>query len=100
MRAIHLVNLDKARPAVLLTREVVLPFRSRLTVAPITSTVRGLTVEVPVGPSNGIDHNSVVNCDDVTTVSASAVGTLLGYLRDDQEEALAEAIATAFDLDI
>ena len=100
MRAIHLVNLDKARPAVLLTREVVLPFRSRLTVAPITSTVRGLTVEVPVGPSNGIDHNNVVNCDDVTTVSASAVGTLLGYLRDDQEEALAEAIATAFDLDI
>lgn len=100
MRAIHLVNLDKARPAVLLTREVVLPFRSRLTVAPITSTVRGLTVEVPVGPSNGIDHNSVVNCDDVTTVPASAIGTLLGYLRDDQEEALAEAIATAFDLDI
>lgn len=98
MRAIHVVDLDKARPAVLLTREAVLPFRTRVTVAPITSTVRGLSVEVPVGDGNGIDHPSVINCDDLTTVPASAIGRLVGYLHDSQEHALAEAIAAAFDL--
>lgn len=100
MRPIHIVHLDKPRPAVLLTREAVLAFREHVTVAPITSTVRGLTVEVPVGPDNGVDHDSVVNCDDITTVPGRGVGLLVGYLRDDQETALAEAIVAAFDLDL
>ncbi len=100
MRAIHVVRLDKARPAVLLTRESVLPFRQRVTVAPITSTVRGLSTEVPVGVDNGIDHPSVVSCDDLTTVPAAAIGPLVGYLLDHQEAALAEAICAAFDLDL
>jgi mRNA interferase MazF len=98
MRPIHLAQLDKTRPVLILTREAVRPYLARLTVAPITSTVRGLSTEVPVGPVNGLDHDSVVSCDNVVTVPKSALGRHLGYLLPHQEQTLAEAILAAYDL--
>jgi mRNA interferase MazF len=98
MRPIHLAQLDKARPVLVLTREAVRPYLTRVTVAPITSTVRGLSTEVPVGQRNGLDHESVVSCDNIVTVPAGALGRHLGYLLADQERGLAEAIQAAFDL--
>jgi mRNA interferase MazF len=98
MRPIHIAHLDKARPVLVLTREVVRPHLSRVTVAPITTTVRGLSTEVAVGAANGIDHDSVVSCDTIVTVPASTLGRQLGFLLDDQEPALSEAIRNAFDL--
>lgn len=99
MRPIHLAQLDKTRPVLILTREAVRPYLARLTVAPITSTVRGLSTEVPVGPANGLDHDSVVSCDNVVTVPKSALGRHLGYLLPHQEQGLADAILAAYDLD-
>lgn len=99
MRTIASVQLDKRRPALLLTRQSKLHLLTWVTVAPITSTVRGLTSEVPVGPRNGLDHASVVSCDNITTVRSSAVGDTVGLFFDDQETALARAISDAFDLD-
>lgn len=98
MRPIHVAHLDKARPVLVLTRDIVRPHLSRVTVAPITTTVRGLSTEVPVGPANGLDHDSVVSCDNAVTVPADALGRQLGFLLADQEPALSEAIRTAFDL--
>ena len=83
----------------ILTREVVRPHLSRVTVAPITSTIRGLSSEVPVGQANGLDHSSVVNCDNIVTVPVTSIGRQLGFLLADQETALSEAIQAAFDLD-
>ena len=54
MRSIHLARLDKTRPVLILTRELVRPYLSRVTVAPITGTVRGLSTELPVGRRNGL----------------------------------------------
>jgi mRNA interferase MazF len=98
MREIASVHLDKRRPALILTRRSKLHLLTRLTVAPIISTVRGITSEVPVGHRNGLDHDSVVSCDNITTVRVSAVGETIGLLFDDQEPALALAISDAFDL--
>lgn len=99
MRPIHLAQLDKTRPVLILTREAVRPYLARLTVAPITSTIRGLSTEVPVGSANGLDHDSVVNCDSVVTIPKSTLGRHLGHLLPHQESALAEAILAAYDLD-
>ncbi len=98
MRAIYLCQLDKVRPAVVLTREVVLPRMRRITVAAITSTARGLATEVPVGPENGLDQASVINCDDVWTVPAQDLLRPVGFLLAHQETKLARAINLAFDL--
>lgn len=99
MRPIHLVQLDKTRPAVLLTRERFRSVSSRVTVAPITSVIRGLSTEVPVGPSNGLDSSSVVSCDNIVTVRNDMIGRHIGYLLAEQETALTEAILLAFDLE-
>ena len=80
MRPIHTAKLDMTRPVLVLTRELVRPRWGRVTVAPITSTIRGLSTEVPVGPANGLEHSSVVSCDDIVTVPVSALGRLLCYL--------------------
>jgi mRNA interferase MazF len=99
MRPIHLARLDKTRPAVVLTREAVRDRRLRVTVAPITSTSWGLSTEVSVGQANGLDHESVVSCDNIVTIPVHALGRQIGFLHDDQEGDLAEAIIAAFDLD-
>lgn len=98
MRTIASVQLNKRRPALILTRQSALHVLTWVTIAPITSTIRGISSEVAVGPRNGLDHDSVVSCDNITTVRRTAVGNALGLLFDDQEPALARAISDAFDL--
>ena len=99
MRPIYIAHLDKARPVLLLTRELVVPHRKQVTVAPITTTVRGLSTEVTVGRANGIGHESVVSCDNIVTIDKNALGERIGYLFPAQEPFLTAAIHAAFDLD-
>ncbi len=99
MRPIHTARLDKRRPVLVLTRELVRPHMARVTVAPITTIVRGLSTEVPVGAANGLDADGVISCDNIVTVPTSVLGTQIGMLLLDQEHALTAAIHAAFDLD-
>lgn len=98
MRPIHLAAMDKTRPVLVLTRELVRSHLDSVTVAPITTVQRGLSTEVPVGPANGLEQLGVVSCDNIATVPSSTIGRHLGYLLPHQEPALAEAIRAAFDL--
>lgn len=99
MRPIHIARLDKARPVLVLTRELVIPERTQITVAPLTSTARGLSVEIPVGQANGLCRDSVVNCDNIVTIPKTTLGERIGYLLPAQEAALTAAIRAAFDLE-
>ena len=99
MRAIHIATLDKPRPVLILTREIVRPLLSSVTVAPITSTVRGLSTEVSVGARNGLSQECVVACDHITTIPVHALREQIGLLLEGQELDLAAAIHAAFDLD-
>ena len=98
MRTIASVQLDERRPTPVLTRRSKLHLLTRVTVALITSTIRGITSEVRVGPRNGLDHDSVVSCDNITTVRRDAVHATLGLLFDDQEADLARATGDASEL--
>ncbi len=99
MRPIHTARLDKARPVLILTRELVRPHLRTVTVAPITTTVRGLSSEVAVDSTNGLAGPSVISCDNITTIPIDVVGEQIGVLLNSQEPSLSEAIAAAFDLD-
>jgi mRNA interferase MazF len=99
MRPIHIAQLDKARPVLILTRELVRPYLATATVAPITTNIRGLSTEVPVDTANGLSGPSAANCDNLATIPTSALGAQVGVLLDHQESALSEAIRAAFDLD-
>jgi mRNA interferase MazF len=99
MRPIHTARLDKVRPVLVLTRELVRPYMARVTVAPITTSIRDLSTEVPVGPSNGLDADSVISCDNIVTIPEALLGERIGYLLPEQEVSLTAAIHAAFDLD-
>jgi mRNA interferase MazF len=99
MRPIHVAHLDKAGPVLILTREIVRPHLATVTVAPITTTIRGLSTEVPLDTANGLTDPYVVSCDNVTTIPIEALGAQIGILLDRQEPLLSEAIRAAFGLD-
>lgn len=100
MRPIHLARIDKTRPVLVLTRELARDALSHVTVAPITTTVKGLYTEVLLGPANGLDHECAVSCDNVTTVPVRYLGRQVGALLEAQEGALAAALVSAFDVRI
>ena len=100
MRDIHIAHLDKARPVVVLTREPVRAAMRRVTVAPITSTAKGLSTEVRLGVANGLDQDCVVSCDNIITIDKAALGPHVGFLFERQEPELAAAIVNAFALRI
>ena len=60
---------------------MVIPVRTRVTVAPISRTVRELRSEVAIGVGEGLAHDSVVNTDEILTVrkerlDPEAIGSL------------------------
>jgi mRNA interferase MazF len=73
---------------------------TKVTVAPVTSTIKGLSSEVRVGSDNGLDHDCVVSLDNVLTVPTESLGRILGYLNDGQEAQLARAVVMAYDLEV
>jgi mRNA interferase MazF len=99
MHPIWLARLDKPRPVLVLTREEVRAVRRLVNVAPITNTVRGLQSEVAVGRRNGLDHDSVVNLDSITTIPRDLLLRPIGVLLEDQEHDLTRAFHEAFDLE-
>jgi len=100
VREICLARLDKTRPVVVLTREAARAAMTKVTIAPITSTVKGLSSEVPVGPDNGLEQPSVISLDNVVTIPADLLGRSVGFLTSEQEALLAKAVVLAYDLDI
>ncbi|MGL5859692.1 MAG: type II toxin-antitoxin system PemK/MazF family toxin [Phycicoccus sp.] len=96
MRPIHVLRLNKTRPALVLTREAVRPLLTKVTVAPVTSTIKGVVSEVSLGRRNGLDHDCVVSLDNVVTIPVDRLGPAVGMLLDDQETEL--ALARTFDL--
>lgn len=69
-----------------------------ITVAPVSSTIHGIATELLVGPTNGLEQVSAVKCDQIVTVPFDRLYEQCGWLLQDQERALHEAIQAAFDL--
>lgn len=79
-----------------LTRSEVIDVRELVTVAEITSTVRGLTVEVPLPESEAdLAIGSVVNCDGLHTVRRSSLSHRTGELDDRTMRAVCRAVTYA-----
>ena len=86
---------DKRRPVVILTRQSVLPLLRTAMVAPVTSNIRGLPSEVPVGVDEGLKHNSVVNLDWVQTVEQRLLTHHVGSLGEARMAEVCRALSIA-----
>src|SRR4030067_3100189 len=71
---------DKKRPVVILTRNTILDYLSKVTVAPITSTIRDIPSEVLLSHEDGMHNDCVINCDHIQTVSKAKIGSLITTL--------------------
>jgi mRNA interferase MazF len=69
----------KARPVLVLTRPEVIEVRASVTVAEVTTTLRGIAAEVGLDVEDtGLDHPSVINCDGIHTVARSTLTKRIG----------------------
>lgn len=71
---------DKRRPVVVLTRESALAYLSTVTVAPITSTIRGVPSEVVLNQDDGMKAPCAVNLHNAVTVSRNRLGKRVAQL--------------------
>lgn len=71
---------DKKRPVLVLTRDSAVPYLSTVTVAPITSTIRGVPSEVLLKEDDGMKTACAVNLHNVVTVSQKRLGKRVGQL--------------------
>ena len=71
---------DKRRPVVILTRDSILEYLGEVTVAPVTTTIRGIPSEVLVGEPDGLSRPSAVNLDHMQTVSRGRIEGLIATL--------------------
>ncbi len=90
---------DKRRPAVILTRNSALDYLSSVTLAPVTTTIRGLPTEVLLGPDDGLSMECVVNLDSIQTMRKSRFGTLLTPLGEGKRAAIEGALAFALEME-
>ena len=65
---------DKRRPVVVLTRDSSLALLSTATIAPITSTIRGIESEVLLTEDDGMKTPCVVNLHNAVTVPQRRLG--------------------------
>ena len=86
-------------PAVIATRDSAIPLLRSVTVVGITSRVRGLPTEVPLGKEQGLARDCVANCDNLFTLEKRVFGAYRGSLGFDDTRRLDLSLAIALDLD-
>ena len=70
----------RRRPVLLLTRTPAYEYLAKVIVAEITTTVRGIPQEVPLGRREGLGRPSVANLDNIHVIPTARVGDLVGIL--------------------
>ncbi len=85
-------DLDKVRPVLVLTRSAVADRLHRVLVAPVTTTVRDIPGEVPLGPDNGVVEGSVVNLDNVQLVPVAWLLQRAGVIERDRWSEVCQAM--------
>jgi mRNA interferase MazF len=80
VRLYQFARPDKKRPVVVLTRDSAISYLSTVTVAPVTSTIRGVPSEVLLGEQDGMKAPCAVNLHNAVTVSQDRLGKRVAHL--------------------
>ncbi|MBI2899672.1 MAG: type II toxin-antitoxin system PemK/MazF family toxin [Planctomycetes bacterium] len=86
------------RPAVLVSRDEAYSVRTRVTVVPVTRTVRGIPTEVRLGPADGLPKAGAANADEIVTVPRDLLDRRISGLTRAKLAELDEAIRFALGL--
>lgn len=86
------------RPVVLLSRDEAYPLRTAVTVAPVTTTIRRIPVEVSLGLEDGLPKPCAVNCDSMMTIPIAYLESRMTRLSERKIEEIHGAIRFALNL--
>ncbi len=87
------------RPVLVLSRDAVLGVLARPLVAPLTTRVRGLPTEVPLGPEDGLPRPCVASLDNVQPFDAALLVEHVTRLDAVRMAAVCAALAVATECD-
>jgi len=89
-------NPDKRRPVLILTHTSAISYLNSVTVAQVTSTIRGVPSEVLLTPgSDGVSAQCVVNAHNLQTIPKSRGGDLVTQLSPERMREVRAAIEFA-----
>jgi mRNA interferase MazF len=83
------------RPVVLVSRDEAYAVRELVSVIPVTTRIRAIPVEVPLGREEGLPKRCVANVDTITTIPKAALVEYAGVLAPYKVELLDAAIRFA-----
>ena len=91
---------QKSRCFAVVSRQDLLDSKAnRVLCAPINTSGVGLSTEVQVGVNEGLKHDSVINCDQITRLEKSMLTDYIGALSSAKLKQLRKALVVAFDID-
>ena len=89
----------RQRVFVIVSRQALIDSRfSTVICAPIYTTYHGLATQVPVGPDEGLKHDSSIHCDELVSLTKSSLSNFAGTLPPQKINALDQALRVALDL--
>ena len=87
------------RPVVLVSRDEAYGVRELVTIVPVTTRVRDIPVEVPLGPEDGLPKPCVANCDVLTTIPKAQLDKRITALSAEKLQLLDDALRYSLGLD-
>jgi mRNA interferase MazF len=97
VRWANLASPAGRRPVLLLSRTPAYEYLSKVLVAEITTTVRGIPQEVPLGKLEGLPRSCVANLDALRSIPRTLVGDRLGWLGPRRHGEVKRALGYALD---
>lgn len=86
---------DKPRPVLVLTRRSAIGYLARVSVAPITSSIRGVPSEVVLDMEDGMKQPCAINLHNVVTVSKNGLGRRVAHLSPEKMRSVCRALGFA-----
>jgi mRNA interferase MazF len=89
----------RSRVFVIVSRDRLIASAHReLICAPVLTKREGLSTQVPVGPAEGLKHDSAIHCDGLSSVPRNRLTDYVGELTASRMPELNQALAIALDL--
>ena len=100
IRLYQFVAPDKKRPVLVLTRNSAIRYLATATVAPITSSIRGVPSEVVLNEADGMKTSCAVNLHHAITVSQGRLGKRIAQLNSSRMSEVCSALRFSLGCDL
>jgi mRNA interferase MazF len=88
------------RPVLLLSRDEAYSVRELITVAPVTTRIRHIPSEVPLGIEDGLPRPCVINLDTITTIAKVSLRDRITVLNQEKQKAVETALHFVLGMEI